>query len=608
MPNIDFHFDCNHIQRAGKYANYTPRGSTNIRGEGFQDSTLDSEVVDYYGICRKFSKQDVCQKHPDCFWCANPGACRHYKTPCPIQKDSSISTIFPAYNTKVLRQENEEVSTPSSAIRKKFPSAPEDVFTYEGKPIVPITVPDVQTVSGTGLMTKLIMEKCIGREYPIESKQIYLGTKVMRGKFAKLVFNDPLPIVPDMITDRKTKEQVVKEYIRITKKDAMYILCQVDTMMAKLCEEFDGLPGCNRFYEGGRNLLSIHITGNESYTEINLDLSTNAMANQIQMFVPMSLISKALHTNDFTSVLLHETWHAIDPTMYDKDWGSGIREMMSCYLQYRYFKNGSRNFSTVYHLFSKVGEGYKNPFSWNRLRFNVKILGSYTPLFWAFYSMRYGGWPAIKDIIKNDRITDIVNKKINFMEGIANHIGISKNMLALQWMSDLMTVRFFRIDPERLDAAKAYFANVWKDMDYALCLDENLIWNESYHTDFDTTEKRTGKYFYGIMNKYQLEAFGLATYDLHHICTSTDIPVGSSVTIRVNSIPEENDDVASWVLVVVTGKGHDNVQGSTSNTIRVTVPSTKPFMLGVMHTNTKRFVGNVSAGSAKSYKLSVTRD
>ena len=432
----------------------------------------------------------------------------------------------------------------------------------------------------------MLNKQCSGKTYEVLSEKIEKGTKVIKGKRAQFIFNEPFNLF---------KRGSTTEAIPFSSRDAMNLLCKVDTAFERVCTDFSDMPRCNL---STNPLLRVFIMGNKAHDAVVVDNALAYSNNSTLYWSPNILIE--MNNIGYLSTVMHELGHVIDPTPLDPNWSHAFKEGFSRYMEFHYYPDMDR-YSFI-NAFYNGKQAHLNSFSTNATTYDTSNnmgLFRYNPAMWIFFSARYGGVEGIKTMLKSQHINNMVRDKTNVFKGFADYLKLDKNTFAVTWLSDMMTLSFFR-KLRRLASAKRYLPQKTSQN----VVDSDLIWNDSRHGEVQIVTNN-GKLYQMRMTSKKLEAFGFATYDLLKVCKAAKMAAGSRISITVSAFPQDPDDASTWVLVVVKGSSDDQITKSTNNVISSSVPSNGPFMLGVMHTKTKNFSGNNSANTAISYEIKI---
>jgi len=396
--------------------------------------------------------------------------------------------------------------------------------------------------------------------YVVKEECVEKGKYVIYAKKSRLIFNQPLPQYE--ITDNKTKQKMTKQ---LTMDDMSKITCKIDTALVLLCKEYEYV---NNSY------LNVFIIGNGA-DNAGVEPNASAFSNITHMYLNV-LLAKDHDMLGFYSTICHELGHAFtSPCMlYSQEWGPGIGESFATFFEGYYIPGNPRYYACIESMMNNT-YGYLNPYGKSGLMYNdFKNFRGYNPCVWIFLVSRYG-LDSFKQLLKSGILKQQMTSKSLF-QIIANHLKVDIKDLAAMWLEDLMTTRFHRKDPIRLEFAQKFLAN-------KKCYDKNLTWKQESSFASDVN-------IYRGDNK--VEAFGTTYIDLFD-----KIKVGGKgVTITL--------DGDGWVMCVV--QGPDKTITAKSNTITITeIPTQRPFMLGITHTNFTNAKLNDTTGTATEVRINI---
>lgn len=413
-------------------------------------------------------------------------------------------------------------------------------------------------------------------KYVIKDEANEKGKYVVYAKKCRLIFNQPLPEYE--VTQKKVK---VKKTLSV--QDALQALCKIDTALTLLSQEYE-------FTKKG--WLNVFVIGNGA-DNAGVEPNASAFSNNTHLYMSVPLV-KDHALPGFLSTIVHELGHVFSNPglLFSQEWGPGIGESFACFFQGYYVLSDTRYYACIDACYSKDTHVNVNPYGQAGLMYrDFKNFRGYNGSFWIFFVERYG-LDAFKRLIKEGAMKKIMTT-CSLFQGVSAYLGLDPRTFGGQWLSDLMTAAFYRKDPIRLNMAKKLLGN-------KKCLDANLVWKQSQHDLLQVTTK-TATVFEGVMTTKKLEAFAFATFDLYEILML--MPANMGTHIRVSVGPSSSSNI-SWLMVLVT----DPTKSTTylTNTLVIdAIPKQRPFMLGIMHTDTSAISLNDTSKSAKEYTIRV---
>lgn len=445
-------------------------------------------------------------------------------------------------------------------------------------------------------LTECSIEAAIKLVKLIDQK-VEKGTHVLVGNRVRLIFNNdsdtPLPKFERTV---RVKGRDVQESYSIDTNDLYQIVLKFDVILDQLYIDFPEW-NCSRTKASPMNVF---IIGNNASNAI-VENNAAAFSNATHCYLSPQ-ITVAHNYFGFILTAIHEMTHGIDPSPRDGAWGMALSESLARFSEYTYCPGASNGYACINAYYS-INSGHVNRNAYSKESLTYASRGTfiaYNPTFWIFFTARYG-MQAYKRLVSNG-LANII-KTTNLYQGVAHSLGIDKNALAMQWMTDLMTLSFYRADPIRFANAKRYISNRDKTK---ICVDDNLVWKDSQHNDLEDVVVTKGTSYTGTMIKRKIEAFALATFDLAYICREQlRVPHGTriGVSVQSNQCTSTEPDSSTWAIAAIMG--HDNVIKNASNTLSLTVP-VGSCMLGIIHSKTAGFTDrNTAAGTAISYSIHI---
>lgn len=428
-----------------------------------------------------------------------------------------------------------------------------------------------------------IWAKCTAPNYVPKEERLENASKVMYASNIRLGYNLPLPTYEQ---SKMTKQ--------LTESNIKPLLCTLNEMHARMCKDL-GTQQCN-----SSKPVNMFIMGNGADNDKTPFTSTSAAAlggASRLIWSPSAVGGTELGV---LSLAAHELTHVIAAHAADPKWGAGIAEGLANFVSEYYLPGGTGAYWTPGFYYANDKQyRYMNPYNTEAMDYRAAVKRAYNSSFWWFMHGRYGGIEAIKNFFQKQVVKSMTLQNVPFWKGMAQHLGVSVNALAAFWLGDLLTLAWFRKDAVRYSLAKKY---VNKDV----ISREVLVFKQFDNGSLTKSVTNSGKAFTGQVTKFKLEAFGFAAYDLNAICFSDmKLQAGAKISVRVTSLPSAADDADTWVMALVTGP--ESVQYITGNTVTVgPIPSTKPFVLGVMHTKLNLMSGNSAGSSAINHQIEVT--
>lgn len=429
---------------------------------------------------------------------------------------------------------------------------------------------------GNAMMTSKHYESYVIKEEALEK-----GKCVVYAKWCRLIFNQPLP-------EYEVTEKKVKVKKRLTLQDALQALGKIDTAIGILSQEYE-------WPNKRGSWLNVFVIGNGA-DNAGVEPNASAFSNSTHLYMSVPLVKDHALTGFYTTIV-HELGHVFTNPglLFSQEWGPGISESFSCFFEGYYIPCNTRYYGCIDVCYSMDTNVHLNPYGQAGLMYrDFKNFRGYNGSFWIFIVERYG-IAAFKRLVKEGIMKKIMTT-YSLFPGVADYLRVDTKTLASQWLGDIMTASFYRKDPIRLSFATKFLAN-------KKCFNANLIWKQSQH-DLLQVSSRSGGVFEGIMVDKKLEAFAFATFDLYTIYADIlKATVTTSLNISISTQDSPTPDT-TWLMVLVTGP--NSVTTYTTNIATITaIPKQRPFMLGIMHTDTRNIALNDTSKSAKSYKIRI---
>lgn len=424
-------------------------------------------------------------------------------------------------------------------------------------------------------------------------KSVKGGSKILQGNRVRLLFNLPFPTVDKVVKDSNSGK-MYRELYTMSLDDAYQIVCKADLALDQLYKDFPDFI-CNRTNATPLNIMIIH----NGTGDTTIGNGVSGMGNNDLCYLSPTICVGHEYLG-FMSTIVHELTHGMDPTYRDTTWGQGFGESIARFSEYIYFPGAPQGYTCIERYYQMSSNVNLNKYSSESLRYENPNYAGYNPTFWIFFEARYG-MDAYKKIMSTT-MSSIV-KTINFYQGVANFLKKDKNTFALEWLSDMMTLSFYKKDAFRQKSAERYLLKGGKGK--ATLLSDDLVWKESQHGELGGVRVDPGLSYSGTMTSRKLEAFAFATFDVAAICSkSIRVREGSRINVTITSIDtlRENDQ-ETWAMVAVLGK-ENTIVSSATNTITFSLPLIGKCMLGVTHSKTSSFTNrNTAKGTAVAYNI-----
>lgn len=431
-----------------------------------------------------------------------------------------------------------------------------------------------------------IKAKCAAPNYTPKQERIENASKVMyANNKIRLAYNLPLPTYEQSINKKTVKKQ-------LTETNIQTMLCMLDELYVRMCVDM-ATDECKR-----REPVNMFIMDNQADAAKTPIRPAGALSGVSRIiWNPSSFEGTEL---GLLAIATHEMTHVIAAHANDSKWGAGIAEGLANFMANYYLPGDTNAYWTPGFMYSNEKQlRYMNPYSKEAMDYNATLIRAYNSSFWWFMHGRYGGIESIKNFFNRQAIKTMTAQNVPFWMGMAQHLGVSASALAAYWLGDLLTLAWFRKDPMRYTLARKY-------VNKNVISQEVLVFKQFDNGSLSKSVTSNGLSFAGKATSFKLEAFGFAAYDLNAICFGDmKLQSGAKISIRVTSLPAAADDGSTWVMALVTGP--EAVQYVTGNTVTVgPIPSTKPFVLGVMHTKMSLMSGNSVGSSAINHQIEVS--